>query len=108
MITLISMGAGSASLLVSGIVLEPWPTLGWAEVTLIGWLAVVNTALAFVLWNRALGELSATEAGLINNAMLPQIAILAWIFLDEVLGGIQIPAIALMVIALIVLQRQRH
>jgi len=75
---------------------------------LIEWLAVVNTALAFVLWNRALAELSATEAGLINNAMLPQIAILAWIFLVEALGAIQILAIALMVIALIVLQRQRH
>ena len=45
------------------------------------------TVVAFVLWNRALGELSATEAGLINNAMLPQIAILAWIFLDEALGA---------------------
>ncbi len=108
LITLISMGAGSISLLIAGIVLEPWPEFRWAEMALIGWLAVVNTAVAFVLWNRALGELSATEAGLINNAMLPQIAILAWIFLDEALGAIQILAIALMVIALIVLQRQRQ
>jgi len=108
LITLISMGAGSLSLLLAGFFLEPWPVIGWAEMVLIGWLAMVNTALAFVLWNRALSELNATEAGLINNAMLPQIAILAWIFLDEALGAIQILAIALIVAALIVLQRQRQ
>jgi drug/metabolite transporter (DMT)-like permease len=47
---------------------------------------VVNTALAFTLWNRSLQKLSAVESSLINNTMLVQIAVLAWLFLDEPLS----------------------
>ena len=47
------------------------------------WLAVINTALAFTLWNHTLRKLSAMESSIINNTMLIQIAVLAWIFLDE-------------------------
>ena len=50
---------------------------------IILWLAVVNTAFAFTLWNLTLRELSAVESSIINSTMLIQIAILAWIFLDE-------------------------
>ncbi|MGC8165164.1 EamA family transporter, partial [Salmonella enterica] len=49
------------------------------------WLAVVNTAFAFTLWNLTLRTLSAMESSLINNAMLIQIPILAWLFLGEVI-----------------------
>jgi drug/metabolite transporter (DMT)-like permease len=38
------------------------------------------------LWNLSLRKLSALESAAINNTMLIQIAILAWIFLDEPLG----------------------
>ena len=44
---------------------------------------MVNTALAFTLWNLTLRELSAVESSIINSTMLIQIAILAWIFLGE-------------------------
>ena len=40
------------------------------------WLALVNSAFAFTLWNRTLRTLSATESSVINNTMLIQIAIL--------------------------------
>jgi hypothetical protein len=46
-------------------------------------LAVVNTAVAFTLWNRSLRPLSALESAGINNTMLIQIALLAWVFLGE-------------------------
>ena len=55
----------------------------WAIVL---WLAVVNSALAFTLWNRTLRTLSAMESSIINNTMLFQIAALAWMFLGEGLG----------------------
>ncbi len=108
LITLVSMGAGSLVLLAAGLVLEPLPTLDLRQLALIAWLAVVNTALAFVLWNRALAQLSATEAGVINNAMLPQIAILAWVFLGDALGLREGLAIALVVAAVLLLQRLRR
>jgi len=54
----------------------------WA---IIAWLAVINTAFAFTLWNHTLRTLSATESSVINNTMLVQIAFLAWVFLGELL-----------------------
>ena len=54
---------------------------------LIAALALVNTALAFTLWNLTLRVLSAAESSVINNTMLIQIAVLAWLFLGESLDG---------------------
>ena len=56
---------------------------------IIGWLAIVNTALAFTLWNHSLRHLGAGESAVINNTMLLQIAVLGWIFLDEVPTALQ-------------------
>lgn len=105
LVTLISMGAGSVALLTVGLVMEPWPGINATQALLIGWLAVVNTALAFLLWNNVLKHLTATEAGVINNAMLPQIAVLSWIFLGEALDLRQILAIVLVMLAVVSLQR---
>jgi drug/metabolite transporter (DMT)-like permease len=82
-VTATSMGFGAVLLLAIALLVEGLPQidlLGWG---LIAWLAVVNTALAFTLWNHILRTLSAVESSVINNTMLVQIAVLAWIFLDE-------------------------
>jgi drug/metabolite transporter (DMT)-like permease len=82
-VTVVSMGIGSLLLLATGLAVEPVPTLGWSQWGVVLWLAVVNTAFAFTLWNRTLQVLSATESTMINNTMLVQIAVLAWLFLGE-------------------------
>ena len=83
LITAVSMAVGAASLLGTGVAIQGWPEMtlnGWL---IVGWLAVVNTALAFWLWNRAQRVLGALEASLINNTMLIQIAVLAVVFIGE-------------------------
>jgi drug/metabolite transporter (DMT)-like permease len=62
---------------------EGWPDFTPRLVMIIAWLAVVNTAVAFTLWNWSLRHLAAVESAAINNTMLIQIAALAWIFLGE-------------------------
>jgi len=47
------------------------------------WLSVVNTALAFVLWNHALKTLRVYEQSILQNTMLIQITLLAYVFLHE-------------------------
>ena len=59
------------------------PHLQLKDWVIIAWLAVVNTALAFTLWNHTLRTLAAVESSIINSTMLIQIAILAWVFLGE-------------------------
>jgi len=82
-VTIVSMGIGSIILLSTGIVTQGFLPLTLRNVAIILWLAGINTAFAFVLWNLTLRTLSAMESSIINNTMLIQIAILAWIFIDE-------------------------
>lgn len=90
-VTGISMGIGATVLLGSGLAVQGLPPLSLPAWFTIVWLAVVNTAFAFVLWNVSLQRLTAVESTIINNTMLIQIALLAWLFLDEPItlqGGI--------------------
>ena len=82
-VTVVSMGIGAVVLLVSGIATQGFPTLTLVHWGIILWLAVVNGAFAFTLWNRTLRTLSAMESSIINNTMLFQIALLAWLILGE-------------------------
>jgi drug/metabolite transporter (DMT)-like permease len=82
-VTVISMGMGSIVLLATGIAVQGLPDIGMRSWAIIGWLAVVNTAFAFTLWNHTLRTLSATESSVINSTMLIWIPVLAVVFLDE-------------------------
>ena len=103
-VTIFSMGIGAIPLLGLGLAAQGLPTLsltGWA---IIVWLAVVNTALAFTLWNRTLRVLSAVESSIINNTMLIQIAVLAWLFLGERLATSDIAGLALATVGALMVQ----
>jgi drug/metabolite transporter (DMT)-like permease len=82
-VTVVSMGIGTAVLLVVGLTTQGLPQLTFLNWAIIAWLAVVNTALAFTLWNHTMRILSATESSIINNTMMIQIPILALLFLGE-------------------------
>ncbi len=92
-VTVVSMSVGAVVLLVAGLAIEGWPTLTGRLVAIIAWLAVVNTALAFTLWNRSLRKLAAVESSAINNTMLIQIAALAWVFLGEAPGVVGVAGV---------------
>jgi len=107
-VTTISMGVGAACLLGAGLGTQPLPALtaqGWGIVL---WLAVVNTALAFTLWNHTLRFLSATESSVVNNTMLIQIAVLAWLFLGERVGAVGIAGLLAAGVGTILVQLRRR
>jgi drug/metabolite transporter (DMT)-like permease len=85
-VTIVSMGIGSIILLIVGIATQGLPPISWQNILYILWLAIINTALAFTIWNFTLRTLSAMESSIINGTMLIQIAILAWIFLGEAIS----------------------
>lgn len=95
LITAVSMAAGAAALLTTGVAVQGWPEISPRGWMIVGWLAVANTALAFWLWNRAQAVLSALESSLINNTMMIQIAVLAVLFLGERLTSMQIAGLTL-------------
>jgi len=89
-VTVFSMGFGSIVLLAAGLWLQGLPPITLRNWGIIVWLAVVNTALAFTLWNHTLRTLSATESSIINGTMLIWIPILAVTFLGESIEGKEI------------------
>jgi drug/metabolite transporter (DMT)-like permease len=103
-ITTISMGVGSTVLLAGGVITQGLPPLSLTNWAIVAWLALVNTAFAFTLWNYTLKTLSAMESSIINNAMLIQIPILAWVFLGEQFSGQQGLGMALAGIGILVVQ----
>ena len=103
-VTVVSMAVGSAALLGTGLTLQGLPALSLQSWAIIAWLAVVNTALAFTLWNATLRHLSAVESSVVNNTMLVQIAILAWLFLGESLSAGQIVGICLAAVGALIVQ----
>lgn len=82
-VTASSMGIGAIVLLAAGVSTQGLPVINLTGWLIIAWLAVVNTAIAFTLWNYTLQTLSATESSIINGTMLIWIPILAVVFLDE-------------------------
>jgi drug/metabolite transporter (DMT)-like permease len=103
-VTVVSMGVGAVVLLAGGIAVQGLPPLTLTHWAIILWLAVVNSAFAFALWNRTLRTLSATESSIINNTMLFQIAVLAWLFLGEGLTWRQIGGMVLAVLGTLAVQ----
>jgi drug/metabolite transporter (DMT)-like permease len=103
-VTAISMGVGAIVLLVTGLLTESLPRLGPVHWAIIGWLAVVNTAFAFTLWNHTLRVLPAVESSIINNTMLIQVTVLSWLFLDESLYWWQVVGMVLAGLGTLVVQ----
>lgn len=103
-VTVVSMGVGSLTLLAVGIVTQGLPSLSVQSWLIIVWLALVNTAFAFTLWNVTLRQLTAVESSLINNTMLIQIAILAWLFLGESLNPKEILGLSLAALGVLIVQ----
>ena len=107
-ITFVSMGIGAFFLLVIGILTQRFGNLDLQSWLLIAWLAIVNTAFAFTLWNHTLRTLSAVESSIINSLMMPQIAILAFVFLDEGLRGKEIIGLVLVSLGVLIVQLQTN
>lgn len=106
-VTFVSMGVGGLLLLALGISVSGWPTLSLTNWAIIGWLAVVNTAFAFVIWNHTLRTLSAIESSIINNTLLIQVALLAVIFLGERLTAQEVVGLGLAALGILLVQWRR-
>jgi len=107
-VTTVSMGIGAMALLITGLASHGLPRLSLTNWAIVVWLAIVNTAFAFTLWNHTLRTLSAMESSIINNTMIIQIAILAWLFLGEQLTWQRGLGLALAAVGALIVQLRRR
>jgi drug/metabolite transporter (DMT)-like permease len=107
-ITVVSMGAGAIALLAAGLWIDGFPAISWKGWLIIVWLAVVNTAFAFTLWNHTLRTLTAMESSIVNGTMMIWIPILAVVFLGEQITGRQLIGLILGGLGVLVVQWRRR
>lgn len=107
-ITLISMGIGAVLLLATGAITQGIPRIDARGWLIVAWLAVVNTAFAFTLWNHTLRTLSAMESSIINNLMMVFIPLLAWLFLDETVTTLEGIGMVLAGLGVLTVQLRRN
>jgi drug/metabolite transporter (DMT)-like permease len=107
-VTFVSMGIGSIVLLVIGAATQGLGNPSIGDWGIIAWLAVVNTAFAFTVWNYTMQTLTAVESSIINSMMMPQIAILAWLFLGETIGPKEILGLILVGVGALVVQLRKR
>jgi len=107
-VTVVTMGIGATLLLAAGLLVQGLPALDWQSWLIVLWLAVVNSAFAFTLWNLTLRTLAAMESSIINNTMSIQIPILAVIFLGERLSGREVVGLVLAALGILLVQLRRR
>jgi len=106
-LTAFSMGLGTIVLSLAAYYIEGLSGISLTSWAIIVWLGVVNTALAFFLWNHALQRLEAFEISVLQNTMLVQIAILSWIFLGEQLTVMKVIPMALVFVGALIVQLRK-
>jgi drug/metabolite transporter (DMT)-like permease len=103
-LTITTMGIGTLGLLILAVVFDGFGPISVHFLVIVGWLGVVNTALPFFLWNHALRIIRPYELSVLQNTMLVQTAILAWIFLGEHLTNYMMLGLVLVTLGVILVQ----
>jgi drug/metabolite transporter (DMT)-like permease len=98
------MGVGVAGMVVLTVLSGRYSTLSTNGVLIIVWLATVNTALAFFMWNWALKAIPAYEITVLQDLMLVEIAFFALVLLGETITPIMAGGIVLVLAGVMIAQ----
>ena len=99
------LAVGGGSLLIVGWAVEGWPTATLEGAAIVGWLALVNTAIAYLIYNHALQRLTALQMNLILNLSPFVTAGLAFLLLGERLTLLQGIGLVVAIVGVAVAQR---
>ena len=103
-LTTVTMGIGAAGLVLLTLLTGEHSAISLQNIASIVWLATVNTALAFYLWNWALSSIPAYHLTVLQNVMLVEIALFSFAFLSEPLTSLMILGMALVLVGVIIVQ----
>ncbi|MBE0408840.1 MAG: EamA family transporter [Anaerolineales bacterium] len=103
-LTAIPLAFGGGLLLLIGLIVEGLPSFSPITWLIILWLALINTAFAYFIYNRSLQFLTALEMNVLLNLLPFATALLAWILLGETLIFIQILGMIVVVTGVIFVQ----
>lgn len=107
-LTAVPLAVGGSALLLIALPLEGWPAAPPTTWLVVCWLALVNTAVAYILYNHALQQLTALEMNVLLNLSPLFTALMAWVWLDESLTAVQFAGMVVLVVGVIVVQQSRR
>ena len=88
-LTALPLLIGGLVTLVIALAVEGLPRFTGNSLLIVGWLALVNTAIGYWIYNHALRTLTALEMNMVMNLTPFFTAALGWILLGESLSGVQ-------------------
>lgn len=103
-LTTVTMGIGAVGMMALSAVTGEYAPLTVDLVLVVVWLATINTALAFFLWNWVLKTLPAYELTVVQNLMLIEIALFAFLFLQETITVLMMVGMALVIGGVVMVQ----
>jgi drug/metabolite transporter (DMT)-like permease len=106
-LTIVPLAVGGGVLLILALPLEGIPHVSPMGQGIVLWLALVNTALAYVLYNRALRVLTALEINMLLNLSPLGTAAFAWVLLGERLSVVQIVGMLIVILGVTLVQWRR-
>jgi len=104
-LTTMPLFIGGMVTIVLAIILEGLPNFTQTGIFVVVWLAVINTAIGYLLYNHALRDLTALEMNTIMNLSPLITALLSWIILNEKLESIQLLGMIVVIVGVIFVQR---
>lgn len=104
-LTAMPLGIGGSLLLLIALPLEGWPAAPALVWGIVLWLAVVNTAAGYMLYNHALQVLTAIEMNMLQNLSPLETVVIAWLLLGERLSAVQILGLVIVIVGVMVVQR---
>jgi len=106
-LTAIPLALGGGLLLLIALPLEGWPSAPIQTWGLVLWLAGVNTAPGYILYNHSLQALTAFEMNVILNLTPLWTAVIAWFLLGERLTALQWIGMVVVILGVILAQRRK-
>jgi drug/metabolite transporter (DMT)-like permease len=103
-LTTTTMGIGVAGMVALTFITGQYAPLTSSGILIIAWLATANTALAFFMWNWSLKSIPAYELTVFQDLMLVEIAIFAFIFLQETITPFMVGGMALVLVGVLIVQ----
>jgi len=107
-LTALPLAIGGGLLLALAIPLEGLPNASPQTWGLVLFLAAVNTALGYVLYNHALQSLQAFELNVLLNLSPIWTALFGWLLLDEILSSTQWAGIFVVITGVMLVQKRNH
>ena len=104
-LTTIPLGFGGGFLLLVAFLVEGLPGFSMLAWGVVIWLAIINTAVGYLLYNHSLKILTALEMNATLNLAPLGTAGLAWLLLGETLTILQIIGMVIMIIGVVLVQR---